>query len=165
MFGIPVIKLVMYGVAALAAMIVLGMIYRAIGNHFTAPLKAELKASQQATEVATSANAQLVRDLADTKAAYAEQAKAVSDLQGESDARLKASQSALAAAKARSASMQATVDQLHMISLAPSKTGDPDVDKVLTDLAVERVRYNGSTGVVGPGLGGKSTSDGSLRIH
>lgn len=166
MFGIPVIKLVMYGLATIAAMVVLAMIYTAIGNHFTAPLKVELKVAQQATEVATNANAGLQRDLAATKAAYAEQAAAVSDIQKQSDSRIALSQAALAAAKARTANMQATMDQLHAFALAPSsKTGCPDVDKVLTDLATERVRYGPGAGVVGPGLGGKDSGNGSLRIH
>ena len=166
MFGIDTAKLIFYGVIAIAAMILLGLIYNAIGNHFTAPLKVELKACQQATETAVHANAQLQSDLATLKQQVADQNKQVADIQAQSDKRVADSQAALAAAKARAASMQVTMDSLHRLALAPSiKTGCPDVDKVLTDLADDRVRYGPSLSQPSAGNGNQGAGNGSLRVR
>lgn len=166
MFGIDTAKLIVYGVIAVAVMILLGLIYNAIGNHFTAPLKLELKACQQATEKATNANAQLQGDLAKLREQLQAQNQQVADLEAQSQKNVAASQAAIAAAKARSASMESTIAALKQI--AESKGNDngcPAVDKLLTDLANDRVRYNGSTGQSGSGIGSQGSGNGSLRIH
>ena len=164
------IKLIVYGVIFAAAMTLLALIYNAIGNHFTAPLKVELKACQQATETATNANVSLQRDLAAQKEQIAISNKAVADLQSQSDARIARSQAAVAAAlsaaKARDSASATTIASLK--ATAASKGNDNGcaaVDKLLTDLANDRVRYGPSPSVVGPGTGDKSTGHDSLRIH
>jgi hypothetical protein len=166
MFGFSAAKLIVYGVIAVAVMILLGLIYTAIGNHFTAPLKLELKAAQQATETAVGANQGLQRDLATLKEQLSAQNDATDQIKGESDRRVAASEAALQAAQKRIQAMAETRSSL--IAIANSKgteNGCPAVDKLLTDLANDRVRYGSGTSQPSTDLGGKSAGGSSLRIR
>lgn len=159
-------KLIIYGIIAAAALTLLGLIYAAIGNHFTAPLKLELKASQQATETAVKANTDLQASLDNLKAQLAAQNKAVSDVQARSDAMVAASAAALAQARSRASATASTIASLKLTAASKgTDNGCPAVDKLLTDLANDRVRYGPSTGQPSPGVSSQGSGNGSLRIH
>lgn len=161
------VKLAIYAGLAIAAMAVLAGIYAAIGNHFTAPLKVELKASQQATQTAVDANQSLQKDLAATKALVAESNIEVEAFKAQSDKRLADSKAALAAAQARTASMATTVATLKATASSPKGNDNAcvAVDKLLTDLANDRVRYNGPVGVPSADASGQGSGTGALRVR